>query len=399
MTISSRLIAVLICLSTLAACGRSSPEEVQTAAVVPVTVETVVTGDVRSAAHVTGFVEPAPGADLMVTAPAPARIVEIPKAEGDTVRRGDLLVRFEIPSLAADTASKRAEIDRATARLLNARSAQARAKDLFDRGVGARKELEDAVRELADAEAALTEAKANLAASTTLESRAVVRATFDGLVAKRSHNPGDLVEPGSGDPVLRVLDPRRLEVAAAVQFADVPFVRPGAVAQIRVGSGDPQPAKVVSLAAAVDPATGAAPVRLRFDRPTRVAAGTPVQVEIETQVHKGVLVVPAAAIIREGDEAVVFVANGDKAERRVVEVGLTDGEHVEVVKGVKAGEAVITKGMNGLPDDAKISTEPPGKGEKDTDKAGEADKDAGNDKDKAGKAGNDKDKAAGAGKK
>ena len=64
--------------------------------------------------------------------------------------RGDLLVRFEIPSLAADTASKRAEIDRANARLQNARSAQARAKDLFDRGVGARKDLEDADRELAD---------------------------------------------------------------------------------------------------------------------------------------------------------------------------------------------------------------------------------------------------------
>jgi RND family efflux transporter MFP subunit len=369
MTTGRRLVAVLIGICTLSACGRSSPEEVETAAVVPVSVEAVVTSTVRSAAHVTGLVEPAPGADLVVTAPASARIVEIPKAEGDTVRRGELLVRFEIPSLAADVASKRAEVDRASARLLNARSAQARAKDLFDRGVGARKELEDADRELADAEAALTEARANLAASTTLEGRAIVRATFDGLVAKRSHNPGDLVEPGSSDPVLRVLDPRRLEISAAIQVADVPFVRPGATALIRLGPGDPQPAKVVSLAAAVDPATGAAPVRLRFDRPTRLPAGTPVQVEIETQAHEGVLVVPASAIVREGDETVVFVASGNKAERRIVEVGLSDGEHVEVVKGVKAGDLVITKGQNGLPDDAQISTEPAG-GETGKDKAG-----------------------------
>ena len=268
-----------------------------------------------------GFVEPAPGADFVVTAPASARIVEMPKAEGDVVRTGDLLVRFEIPSLAADTASKRAEIDRANARLQNARSGQARAKDLFDRGVGARKDLEDADRELADAEAALGEAKANLTASSTLEGRAVVRATFDGLVAQRSHNPGDgeLGEPGSSDPILRVLDPRRLEVAAAVQFADVPNVKPGAAARIRVGAADPLPAKVVSLAAAVDPATGAAPVRLRFDRPARLPAGTPVQVEIETQVHENVVMVPVAAVIREGGEAVVFVAAGDKAERRPVE--------------------------------------------------------------------------------
>jgi RND family efflux transporter MFP subunit len=205
-----------------------------------------------------------------------------------------------------------------------------------------------------------------------------VRATFDGLVARRSHNPGDLVEPGSGDPILRVLDPRRLEINASVQFADVPYVRPGAAARIRVGAGEPQSAKVVSLAAAVDPATGAAPVRLRFDHPTRLAAGTPVQVEIETQVHEGILIVPAAAVIREGDETVVFVATGDKAERRVVEAGLADGEHVEITKGVKAGELVITKGMNGLPDDAKISTEPadkPGTRGKDKDKPESEEKD------------------------
>ena len=78
--------------------------------------------------------------------------------------------------------------------------------------------------------------------------------------------------------------------------------------------------------------------------------------EIETEVHENVVLVPVAAVIREGGEAVVFVAAGDKAERRAVEAGLTDGEHVEITKGVKAGELVITKGMNGLPDDAKIST-------------------------------------------
>ena len=357
MTSSLRLASLLAAACTLAACGHAGPEEVQTEAVVPVTVEAAALGTIQSAARVSGVVEPSPGADLSGSAPASARIVEIPKAEGDTVRRGDVLVQFEIPSLAADSATKRAEIDRANARLQNARSAQARAKDLFDRGVGARREVEDADRELADAEAALTEARANLTASSTLEGRSVVRATFDGLVAKRSHNPGDLVEPGSTDPVLRVFDPLRLEVNAAVQYADVPHVVPGATARVRVtGSGDPEPAKVVSRGAAVDPATGAAPVRLRFDRPTRLATGTPVQVEIDTQAHRQVIVVPAAAIVREGEEAVVFVAAAGKAQRRVVETGLTDGQHVEVVKGLKAGEQVITRGQNGLPDGAAIST-------------------------------------------
>jgi RND family efflux transporter MFP subunit len=354
---SFRLVTLVTGICALTACGHGSPEEVQTEAVVPVTVEAAAVGTIQSTARVTGVVEPAPGADLIVSAPASARIVEIPKAEGDTVRRGDLLVRFEIPSLVADAASKRAEIDRANARLQNARSAQARAKDLFERGVGARKELEDADRELADAEAALAEAKANLAAASTLEGRSVMRATFDGLVAKRSHNPGDLVEPGAGDPVLRVIDPQRLEISAAVQFADVPNVLPGAAARVRVtGSGDPAPARVASRAAAVDPATGAASVRLRFDRPTRLAVGTPVLVEIDTEARRNAIVVPVAAIVREGAETAVFVAAGNKAQRRSIEVGLSDGEHIEVLKGVKAGELVITRGQNGLPDGAQIST-------------------------------------------
>ena len=95
-TTTSRLVLVAIALAALAACGRSSPEEVETAAVVPVTVEAAAAGTLRSAAHVSGMVEPAPGADFVVTAPASARIVEMPKAEGDVVRSGDLLVRFEI---------------------------------------------------------------------------------------------------------------------------------------------------------------------------------------------------------------------------------------------------------------------------------------------------------------
>src|SRR6476646_2746002 len=163
MTARFRIAATFAALTALTACGRGAPEEVETEAVVPVSVEAATTGSIQRAADVTGIVEPAPGADLLVSAPASARIAEMPKAEGDTVRTGDLLVRFEIPSLAAESASKRAEIERSEARSRNAVSAPARAKDLFDRGGGARRDLEDADRDRADAQAALAEAKAGLA--------------------------------------------------------------------------------------------------------------------------------------------------------------------------------------------------------------------------------------------
>jgi RND family efflux transporter MFP subunit len=293
----------------------------------------------------------------VVVAPEAARIVEIPRAEGDRVRQGDILVRFEIPSSAAEVQKQVAEVQRAQAALANAKANQVRAHDLFERGIAARKDVEDADRAVADADAALAQAEAARAAAGLVAARSVVRATFDGVVAKRYHNPGDLVEPVSADPVLRVLDPRRLEVVASVPLADSPRIVIGAAAHLtRVAAGGPEVGlKVLSRPAAVDPGTATIPVRLAFNAPTNFPAGTPVEVEIEAELHPNAVLIPAPALVREGEETAVFVVNGDKAQRRPVEIGLTDGEHVEIVSGVKAGETVIVDGQAGLPDGATIS--------------------------------------------
>ena len=96
------LLAIVGITVFVVACHRDAPEEVESETVVPVTVMPAETGSITAEAHATGLVAPAPGAELLVVAPEPARIVEIPKAEGDTVKRGDVLVRFEIPSTAAE---------------------------------------------------------------------------------------------------------------------------------------------------------------------------------------------------------------------------------------------------------------------------------------------------------
>jgi len=342
------------------ACSHEAAEEVESESVVPVITAPAATGNIRATITVTGMVTAAPGADQVVVAPQPARIAEIPKAEGERVRAGDLLVRFEIPELVADVATKRAEVARAQARIENARSAQTRAHDLFERGVAARKEMEDADRELADARAGLTEAQATLATSESSAARAIVRARFDGVVAKRFHNPGDLVDAAATDPVIRVVDPRRLEVTASVPIPDVPHIVVGAAAELRSSAGAPPIAlKVISRPAAVDPGTASVPIRLAFAIPDVAPIGTPVQITINAEEHRNVILVPAAAVIREAEEAAVFIANGDKAERRVVMVGLTDGDHSEIVSGVKAGEPVIVNGQAGLPDGATISVGKP----------------------------------------
>jgi RND family efflux transporter MFP subunit len=342
---------------TAIGCSQQAAEEVQSETVVPVTTASATTGSIRGSIVVTGTVTAAPGADQVVIAPQPARIAEIPKAEGDQVNKGDVLVRFELPELAAGVAGRNADVARAQARLQNARAAQTRAHDLFDRGIAARKEVEDADREIADAEADLAAARASLGAAQTSAGLAVVHAGFSGVVAKRYHNPGDLADATAADPVIRIVDPKRLEITASVPIPDVPRIVVGASGHMKNPSGDDDvPLKVVSRPAAVDPGTSAVPIRMTFAGTDIAPVGTPVQVTIDTEEHKAVVLVPAVAIVREADEVAVFVANGDKAERKVVTLGIENSEQVEVKSGIKTGDKVIVKGQAGLPDGAKITT-------------------------------------------
>ena len=358
----SHLRSVVLCTAiAFAGCSKEPPEDVESHTVVPVTVASAHVGNITTLTRATGLVVPAPGAELVVIAPEPARIVDLPKAEGDLVKRGDVLVRFEIPSTAAEVSKQQAEMQRAQARLDNARAAQTRAHDLFDRGVAARKEVEDADKELADANADVAGARAAATAAETIAARSVVRASFDGIVAKRSHNPGDLVEAAGSDAVLRIIDPRRLEVVASVPVADSLGLKVGAPARIAdQPNGLPAAVlKVVARPAAVQEGTATVSVRLAFTSATSYPVGTPVQVAIETGTHDGVVLVPAAAIVREGEETALFVVEKTTAHRRVVKTGFDDGEQVEVSSGVKAGEMVIISGHNGLPDGATITLSEP----------------------------------------
>ena len=344
-------------LAALTACRTQTEEEVETTTAVSVKTAPATRGTIRNVVHATGVVSPAPGAELVVVAPEAARIAEIPHGSGERVRRGDVLVRFEIPSAAAEVQKQQAELARAEAGLQNARAAQTRARELFEHGVAARREMEEANRAAADAEAAIAQARASLSAAQTMAGRAIVRATFDGVISKRDHNPGDIVEAAASDPVLRVVDPDRLEVIASVPLGEVSAVQVGASAHLvnALTTTDDVELKVQSRPTVVETGTATVPVRLRFVKHVNLPVGTPVQLEIDAEQHRDVVLVPAAALVREGEETAVFVASGGKAHRRPVRVGLADATNVEISSGVDAGDQVIVDGQVGLPDDAAIT--------------------------------------------
>ena len=345
--------------ATVAGCHKAADETTQTSAAVPVEVADAHIGTVRAVVATTGTADPAPGADWTIIAPAPARVVEITKAEGDRVRKGELLVRFDAPPLRSDLATRSGELAAARARVENARKNETRVALLLEHGIASRKEVEDAQRELREAEAAVRQGTGTQAAAADLVAQTSVHARFNGVVAHRSHNPGDAVEAVATDPVLRVVDPTRMQITASVPVADLTRISIGQPARViapGAAGDDAETARVSSRPAAVDVATGTAFVRLALGRGTRLTAGTPVQIEIQTEEHKDVVVVPTSAIVREEEKAFVYVLGADKkAHRKPVELGIVAGEDAEIRSGVSASDKVVVKGQEELPDGAVVT--------------------------------------------
>jgi len=342
-------------------CHKAADETTETSAAVPVEVAEAHIGTVRAVVATTGMADPGPGADWTIIAPAPARVVEITKAEGDRVRKGELLVRFDAPPLRSDLATRSGELAAARARVENARKNEARVALLLEHGIASRKEVEDAQRELREAEAAVRQGSGTQAAAADLVAQTSVYARFNGVVAHRTHNPGDVVEAVATDPVMRVVDPTRMQVTASVPVADLPRISVGEPARIIVPGGEAgaaETARVISRPASVDVATGTAVVRLGLGSGTRLTAGTPVQIEIQTEEHKDVVIVPSLAIVRDEDKAYVYVLGADqKAHRKPVVLGIVAGEDAEIRSGVVASDKVIVKGQEELPDGAAVTVQ------------------------------------------
>ena len=322
----------------------------------PVSAIPAATAGIRAVIHVSGVVVPAEGGEFLVVAPEPARIVEITRAEGDPVSSGDVLVRFDLPSATQELARLAAELAGAQAQLENARINQSKIRDFVERGFVPRRDLEVADRELADAQSAVDRLRTLQSAAQTAAGRAIVRAPFNGVVATRRHDPGDVVLSTSGDPVLRVVDPRRLDLLVSVPEADISRVVPGAPARLAAPAADPPAQLTVSgrVGERIGPDRTLA-FRLLFKEPTQLPVDTRVEVDIDAEERTNTVLVPAEALIRDSGQTMVMIANGSKAERRVVTTGIEDEQRVEITSGVRAGELVITRGQIGLADGATIS--------------------------------------------
>jgi RND family efflux transporter MFP subunit len=251
-----------------------------------------------------------------------------------------------------------AAAEQAKASLENAKLSRARNETLVDRGIAARKDLEDARTQESVAAATLRQAEAALALAQLQITRAEIISPLNGMVAKRFVSVGEQVDGTSAQPVVEVANLAEVELIGNLPASYMGRIHAGEALPIASETlpGQTLNGRVVAISPSVDPATNLGVVRIRIAnaaRLLRIGMFLSAQVPIET--HKNALVVPPQAIYRdEQGKPQVFRVEGDNATAVDVELGIETQSGDELLSGVNEGDTIIRTGGYGLGDKAKI---------------------------------------------
>ena len=184
-------------------------------------------------------------------------------------------------------------------------------------------------------------------------------------------NPGDMADPLG--VVLEVANSNTLNLAANLAADDNAKVRTGMRVRLTTGDGgNAHGGRVISVGQ-VDPQTNLLSVRIEIANPDgALKAGQFANAEIVLRTEPSAVVVPKQATLTKDGKQVVFEVGADGvAHQKAVELGMEQGDFIEVTKGLKSGVKVVLLGQYELADGAKVmeaEKAAPEKGEK----AGEA---------------------------
>jgi RND family efflux transporter MFP subunit len=255
--------------------------------------------------------------------------------EGEPVKRGQLLARIDASDIAAKRAQAGAGIAEADAMRRDALTQAQRYRALYADSAATRAQLDAVETALARAEAGARTAQAAASEVEALGAYAQVRAPFAGVVTRRFVDPGAFVAPGT--PVAAVQDASRLRISVTAAPGTASALKPG----MRVhGTIERQP--VEAVVEGVAPAGGALyRVNAIVDNAgSRHPAGGAATLRIPQGTRTGLLV-PRAALVREGDLTGVRVRAATGLELRWVRLGSGTDETVEVLSGLRSGDPVF----------------------------------------------------------
>lgn len=279
------------------------------------------------------------------------RVARITADVGQPVKPGTVLAQLASPDFGvaqADTA--KAQVD---AQL--ARKGLARQRELFEAGVTARKELEQAEADAARAQAEVQRAEARTRlygarAGGSVDQRLGLVAGIAGVVVERNLTPGQELRPdqmGPGVPPLFVVsDPSSLWVQIDARETEAGTLRPGASFELVVPTlpGEKFEGRVIAAADFIDAATRTIKVRGLIANPDRkLKAEMLATARVERTPGAGVVVPSSAVLLREARQSVFVQVRPGAFEPRDIAIGWQGPKEVLVSRGLEAGEQVVTE--------------------------------------------------------
>lgn len=335
--------------------AEATKRRVRCAAVQPMTVAETI--------QLTGTIAALPDRDAQVAPQVSGRILEVRVREGDVVKAGQIVARVDAGPLSDEANAARASLARSEAEAKNAEATATRVQRVFERGIAARQEVDDAEARAAAARATRDEARATARRAERQVGRTTMTSPLAGTVVKVFRRPGELVDGTPATPIVEIADPSRLELVADTTAADLVRTRIGQPAAITVGAlpGSSWTGAVTAVSPAVDRATGLGVVRigLQLTAGVRPPIGLLGTARVEIGAPRTVQGVPAAAL-RGGSGAevqVILCGKDGVAHARDIPRGGVAGPLVEA-KGLVAGERVVVEPAVGVNDGEPIEPLP-----------------------------------------
>ncbi len=208
---------------------------------------------------------------------------------------------------------------------------------------GARQEVREA------SQAKLKEMEAILEQERTRFKDTKIVAPFRGEISRKYVDAGALVS--SSTPLVNLVHTETLKVIANVLEKDVPLLKAGLKAKVRV---EPYPGRIFEgrvekINSALDLSTRTLQTEVYIPNSDRsLKPGMFANVEVVLLEKPQTLVIPREAILEEGGEMSVFVAEGKQAVRRLITIGYEQDRMVEVLRGLNEGDQVVIKGQQSI---------------------------------------------------
>lgn len=276
------------------------------------------------------------------------RIARMGFEEGQRVAMGAPLFELDDSVFLAQIAQAKANLE------LSSRNAK-RAEELFARGLISASERDASRASLEANEAALRLSRAQAA-------KTVIQAPFGGRAGLRSAAIGDYVNPGQDLVVVEDLDRMKLEFRLPeLALPDIAVGQPVEV-ELDAWPGQTFAAQLYALDSRVSDDTRSIAARARLDNPDgRLRPGMFARVTLVVSRKADAVLIPEQALLARGGKSFVYTVEQGKAVETEVQIGQRRSGEVEVVSGLRAGQTIVTSGLQRIGNGAAVQTGPPPK--------------------------------------